>query len=310
MNIFVSFNHTWTLFMSGGLSGNLALAATIGCELAFIQSSVNMIVAGLRRRRPGTPVIFVWIVGTGLVIWSNVSAGWGYGIVCILLGLVPPSLMLGSKGIFSWEIMGKDEGIAKKEAPAQSMTTSQVETNPVEKMEWKNSQPIYQNEELTTIQTTTQNNQKTTTEVEPPTENLVESTIEKKVEPTTIEMVDQLPEKQLQTTAYETTNHPPIQMDEEQPQTTTSESVESMEFADEQPVLETEESPVLDGEETAKKMDEETISEMDEIHQENNHQNDQPNNQNSGQSTNQIFDQTTTKISDEKNHQVDKEFKW
>ncbi|MFC7443501.1 hypothetical protein [Laceyella putida] len=109
MNIYVSFNHTWTLFMSVGQAGNLALAATIGCELAFIQSSISMVVASIKRKNPGFYIWFVFTIGTGLVMWSNISAtleSGQYWLVCVLLGLVPPVMMWGSKGILSSAIMG------------------------------------------------------------------------------------------------------------------------------------------------------------------------------------------------------------
>lgn len=110
VNIFVSFNHTLVLFRSVGWDGSIGLAATIGCELAFIQSSVNMMIHSLRRKRPSLSIVFVFTIGTGLIMWSNISSTLespGYWMVCVLLGLVPPLMMWGSKGVLADSIMKK-----------------------------------------------------------------------------------------------------------------------------------------------------------------------------------------------------------
>src|SRR5690606_30025602 len=85
-NLVVSFSHTLGLFRAGGFSGGLEIIATVGVETVFIMGALNIVVARLRGVSPGVPAILGGLLGVALVSWSNVSAGWEYGITGILLG--------------------------------------------------------------------------------------------------------------------------------------------------------------------------------------------------------------------------------
>lgn len=104
-NLVVSFNHSIELFRSGGFTGALALWAVVGAEVTFLLGALNLVVARMKHQPPGAPAIAGGLLGTGLVAWSNVAAGWEYGLVGVALGLMPPASMLVSEGILSREIL-------------------------------------------------------------------------------------------------------------------------------------------------------------------------------------------------------------
>jgi hypothetical protein len=332
--IVLSAAHSLELLRYAGFHYGLEWVAMVVWELVFIFSSIILSNDFKRGNwRSGWAPWAGFGLGFAFVEVSNIL-GMADNWIGLSIGISTPILLLVSKGLLAHQFKRTDD---QKEMVSQTEPTAQVETNPVEKMEWKNSQPINQNEELIsttemvepTIQTTTENNQKTATEMdelstkkmveqatekmdEPPTKKVVESTIEKVVETSTekvvdstaSEMVDQLPEKQPeeqpQPTTNESTDHQPIRLDDDQPQPNTFEPVESMESASNQPDEETEESPVLESVETTKKMVEQATEKVDEINQENNQENDQ--------STNHVFDQPTNQftnqIFDQKNNQI------
>jgi len=93
-NLYISFFHTLDLFRSGGLTGGMEYVAAIGAEIAFFTFAVTIVYARLRHIRPGWPSILGGLLGVSLVGWSNIAAGWSYGLVGILIGIYFPAMLL------------------------------------------------------------------------------------------------------------------------------------------------------------------------------------------------------------------------
>lgn len=93
-NLYISFFHTLDLFRSGGLTGGMEYVAAVGAEIAFFTFAVTIVYARLRRIRPGWPSILGGLLGVSLVGWSNIAAGWSYGLVGILIGIYFPAMLL------------------------------------------------------------------------------------------------------------------------------------------------------------------------------------------------------------------------
>jgi hypothetical protein len=102
-NLVVSFNHTLALFRSGGFNDGLEYVAAVGVETTFIMGALNIVYARLKGISPGAPAVLGGLLGVALVGWSNVSAGWSYGLTGILLGLAIPSCLIVSEAILSRE---------------------------------------------------------------------------------------------------------------------------------------------------------------------------------------------------------------
>jgi hypothetical protein len=104
-NLVVSYNHSIQLFQSGGFSGWMAHVAVIGAETTFIIGALNIVVSRLKGHPPGVPSILAGLLGVGLVSWSNVSAGWGYGLTGVLLGLATPASLVIAEAMISRVIL-------------------------------------------------------------------------------------------------------------------------------------------------------------------------------------------------------------
>lgn len=313
-NIFVSFNHTWELFMSGGLNQTLALAATIGCELTFIQSSLNMVVSYLMKRDAGFPVKVMFWLGSALVTWSNIAAGWGSAInvlVGVLLGLVPPVFLLGSKSVLSWSLLElfKDDDDINDTTTKHENSFPELDvmkTIPMVKMAIKNQPRI--NEKL--VEPVVENEPKKSVE-------LNQETVEKMVDPSTKKVVEDVVENDHENVvenAVENTAEPVAEptkivveesvenVVEQQPPEAVVDSDESMESVDNQPTENTKEATNLEDEKAVVESNKELVVEPVENvvenpvekTNENDGQNDQPTNHENDQSTNQIPDEPST----------------
>ena len=117
-NLVVSFHHSIDLFRAGGFGG-LAIVAVVGVEVTFLLGALNLVVARMKRQPPGAPAVAGGLLGTGLVAWSNVAAGWEYGLVGILLGLATPASLLVAEGILSRAIIHKTPATSKHQ-PSES----------------------------------------------------------------------------------------------------------------------------------------------------------------------------------------------
>lgn len=104
-NLIVSYNHSIELFISGGFHGWMAHMAVVGCETTFLLGALNLVVSRMKGEPPGSPAILGGLLGVALVSWSNVAAGWSYGVVGILLGLATPASLLVAEGILSRAIL-------------------------------------------------------------------------------------------------------------------------------------------------------------------------------------------------------------
>ena len=99
--IYVSFNHTLDLYRSGGYTGKLAYAAAIGVEVVFVVGTLNLIIETLNGRPLTWPIIAASALGISVVTWSNVAAGWQYGVTGILLGISTPISVWVAKAMLS-----------------------------------------------------------------------------------------------------------------------------------------------------------------------------------------------------------------
>lgn len=109
-NLVVSFNHSLDLFRSGGFDGYLAYVAVVGCEITFVMGALNIVLARIKNERPGIPAILGGLLGVLLVGWSNVAAGWAYGITGILLGLSTPVSLVIAESILGWAFIRNKKG--------------------------------------------------------------------------------------------------------------------------------------------------------------------------------------------------------
>ncbi|MFS8513160.1 MAG: hypothetical protein LOD87_05505 [Planifilum fulgidum] len=126
-NLWVSFTHTLDLFRAGGFSGGLEIIATVGVETVFLMGAFNIVVSRLRGVSPGVPAILGGLLGVALVSWSNVSAGWEYGITGILLGLATPASLIVAEAILSREAIQRRRAGEKQEtSPAKSPSPTPV----------------------------------------------------------------------------------------------------------------------------------------------------------------------------------------
>jgi hypothetical protein len=183
--IVLSAAHSLELLRYAGFHYGLEWVAMVVWELVFIFSSIILSNDFKRGNwRSGWAPWAGFGLGFAFVEVSNIL-GMADNWIGLSIGISTPILLLVSKGLLAHQFKRTDD---QKEMVSQTEPTAQVETNPVEKMEWKNSQPINQNEELIsttemvepTIQTTTENNQKTATEMdELSTKKMVEQATEK-----------------------------------------------------------------------------------------------------------------------------------
>lgn len=128
-NLYVSFNHTLDLFESAGFTGNRAVVATIGAEAGFLVGVVNLVVARFKGIQPGWPAKASGVLGLFLVGWSNVAAGWPYGVVGVALGLYIPAMMFATEANLGWSLSNKptkeDGQTTTSKADQPTKTTNQ-----------------------------------------------------------------------------------------------------------------------------------------------------------------------------------------
>lgn len=124
-NLIVSFNHSLDLFRDGGFTGYLAYVAVIGCEITFVMGALNIVVSRMKGERPGAPAILGGLLGVALVGWSNVAAGWAYGLTGILLGLATPVSLVVAEMILSRAILQRSS-TQPPTAPEQLEEPAQV----------------------------------------------------------------------------------------------------------------------------------------------------------------------------------------
>lgn len=132
-NIFVSYHHSIQLFESGGFSGVYAHLGVIAAEATFVLGGLNIVISRFRGESPGAPAILGGMLGVGLVGWSNVSAGWSYGISGILLGLATPASLVVAEAMLSRMLIRVANQKVEKEAPIKA-EEEKLET-PTPKME-------------------------------------------------------------------------------------------------------------------------------------------------------------------------------
>src|SRR5690606_12142754 len=101
----VSYSHSVALFEAGGFRGWMAHCGVIAVEATFLLGVLNLVVSRIKGEPPGKPAIFGGLLGVLLVGWSNVAAGWSFGLTGILLGLVIPCALIVSEAILSKAIL-------------------------------------------------------------------------------------------------------------------------------------------------------------------------------------------------------------
>lgn len=108
LNIYVSFNHTLTLFRAGGFSqGGLLdflpidIAAVVAAELVFFMGCVNIIYSRVKNIPAGLPAYLTGGLGVCLIMWSNIYTHTNYGPVGIILGVCVPLGIVFSELMFS-----------------------------------------------------------------------------------------------------------------------------------------------------------------------------------------------------------------
>lgn len=133
-NLYVSFNHTLDLFESAGFTGNRAVVATIGAEAGFLVGVVNLVVARFKGIQPGWPAKASGVLGLFLVGWSNVAAGWPYGVVGVALGLYIPAMMFATEANLGWSLSNKpttNQTTRKKQTKTKATNQDQPTTKEV-----------------------------------------------------------------------------------------------------------------------------------------------------------------------------------
>jgi hypothetical protein len=133
-NLIVSFNHSLELFRSGGFRGELAYLSVIAAETTFILGALQIVVSRLRGESPGLPAWLGGILGVGLVSWSNVKAGWEFGIVGILLGLATPLSLVVAEMIVSRALLQRSTNQVEDDSTSASEASNQIgePVNPLE----------------------------------------------------------------------------------------------------------------------------------------------------------------------------------
>jgi hypothetical protein len=104
-NLVVSFNHSLELFLAGGFTGGLEYVAVVAVEVTFLMGGLNIVASRLKGVSPGAPAVMGGLLGVLLVSWSNVAAGWAYGVTGVLLGLATPMSLLVAEAILSRAIL-------------------------------------------------------------------------------------------------------------------------------------------------------------------------------------------------------------
>jgi hypothetical protein len=130
-NIWVSFNHSLELFLAGGFKGGLEYVAVVGVEVTFLMGGLNIVASRLKGVSPGAPAVMGGLLGVLLVSWSNIAAGWAYGITGVLLGLATPISLLVAEAILSRAIMNHRE-LSNQEDEAgeiEQLSTSEPVSN-------------------------------------------------------------------------------------------------------------------------------------------------------------------------------------
>lgn len=146
-NLYVSFNHTLDLFESAGFTGNRAVVATIGAEAGFLVGVVNLVVARFKGIQPGWPAKASGVLGLFLVGWSNVAAGWPYGVVGVALGLYIPAMMFATEANLGWSLSNKptkEDGqttTSKADQPTKTTNQDQPATKVVGREDKPTSKP-------------------------------------------------------------------------------------------------------------------------------------------------------------------------
>jgi len=105
--ILVSYSHTVLLFNSVGIVGWKGHLATIAVEATFILSCLNLVVARLKKYRPGFFAVAGFFYGSGLTAWSNISFSFEYGITGWILGAAIPVGLWIAEGIISHSLLKK-----------------------------------------------------------------------------------------------------------------------------------------------------------------------------------------------------------
>lgn len=104
-NIVVSFNHSLELFRYGGFTNGLEYVGVVAAEITFIMGGLNIVSSRLAGYSPGIPAYLGGLLGVALIGWSNISAGWEYGLTGILLGAFTPLSLILSEAILSRAII-------------------------------------------------------------------------------------------------------------------------------------------------------------------------------------------------------------
>lgn len=173
-NLYVSFNHTLDLFRSAGFVGNQAVVATIGAEAGFLVGVVNLVVARFKGIRPSWPAKASGALGLFLVGWSNVAAGWPYGLVGVALGLYIPAMMFTTEANLGWSLSNKPtkEGGQTTTSKADQPTKTTNQDQPATKVVGREDKPTSKPTSATNGREDT--NQATTNQATSKTSNVVD----------------------------------------------------------------------------------------------------------------------------------------
>ena len=123
--ITVSYSHTVLLFNSVGIVGWKGHLATIAVEATFILSCFNLVVARLKKFRPGFFAVAGFFYGSGLTAWSNISFSFEYGITGWILGAAIPVGLWIAEGIISHSLLKKPTNQDSESQTNQTESSSQ-----------------------------------------------------------------------------------------------------------------------------------------------------------------------------------------
>jgi len=156
----------------------MAHVAVVGCEVTFLLGALNLVVSRMKGESPGAPAILGGLLGVLMVGWSNVSAGWEYGITGILLGLATPAALVISEAILSRAILqhSKKEEATPSQVEEEREATEIHSSNTVEPVEEMESYPSSVQEAMEEVATTAEEAEENSSKVESQDSNVLEET--------------------------------------------------------------------------------------------------------------------------------------
>lgn len=141
-SMWVSFNHTLTLYWAGHFRNGLNWGGTIAAETAFLMGVLMIFDSHRKGYKPPWQAKMLFYTGLGVVGWSNASAGLGYeksgkwtGVVLGVLVLV---FIFGAESVLSHSYMRNrakkenDQSPKENESPKRAEEVAQSPNRPNE----------------------------------------------------------------------------------------------------------------------------------------------------------------------------------